>query len=97
MYTTYQKILTKSGGEGSRGAMQKNTRKKLGQTLVDMGILEEEDLITVYSMQLGYKKADNFILLDALAFQDILPSASLFAMVFAPPPEALSYCIISER
>ena len=46
-------------------AMQKNTRKKLGQTLIDMGIIEEEDLTTVYSMQLGYKRADNFILLDA--------------------------------
>ena len=46
-------------------AQQKNTHEKLGQTLMDLNFIEEEDLITVYSMQLGYKKADNFILLDA--------------------------------
>jgi len=46
-------------------AQQKNTHEKLGQTLIDLNIIEEDDLTTVYSMQLGYKKADNFILLDA--------------------------------
>ena len=44
---------------------QKNTHEKLGQTLMDMNFINEDDLMTVYSMQLGYKKADNFILLDA--------------------------------
>ncbi len=44
---------------------QKNTHEKLGQTLMDMNFIDEDDLMTVYSMQLGYKKADNFILLDA--------------------------------
>ena len=46
-------------------AQQKNTHEKLGQTLMDLNLIEEDDLMTVYSMQLGYKKADNFILLDA--------------------------------
>jgi len=46
-------------------AQQKNTHEKLGQTLIDLNLIEEDDLMTVYSMQLGYKKADNFILLDA--------------------------------
>ncbi len=44
---------------------QKNTHEKLGQTLMDMNFINEDDLMIVYSMQLGYKKADNFILLDA--------------------------------
>ena len=44
---------------------QKNTHEKLGQTLMDMNFIDEDDLMTVYSMHLGYKKADNFILLDA--------------------------------
>ena len=42
-------------------AQQKNTREKLGQTLVDMNIIEEEDLTEVYALQMGYKQADNFI------------------------------------
>jgi len=46
-------------------AQQKNTHEKLGQTLIDLNLIEEDDLMTVYSMQLGYKNADNFILLDA--------------------------------
>ncbi|GIT40986.1 MAG: hypothetical protein Ct9H300mP9_8360 [Candidatus Neomarinimicrobiota bacterium] len=46
-------------------AQQKNTHEKLGQTLMDLNLIKEDDLMTVYSMQLGYKKADNFILLDA--------------------------------
>tara|TARA_B100000029_G_scaffold153318_1_gene148531 strand:- start:1993 stop:3714 length:1722 start_codon:yes stop_codon:yes gene_type:complete len=46
-------------------AQQKNTREKLGQTLVDMNIIEEEDLTEVYALQMGYKQADNFILLEA--------------------------------
>lgn len=44
---------------------QKNTHEKLGQVLIDMGMVEEDDLITAYSMQLGYRKADNFLLLEA--------------------------------
>ncbi|SVA28553.1 uncharacterized protein METZ01_LOCUS81407 [marine metagenome] len=46
-------------------AQQKNTNEKLGQTLVDLNVIDEDDLVTVYSMQLGYKKADNFVLLEA--------------------------------
>ena len=46
-------------------AQQKNTHGKLGQVLMEMGIVEEDDLTTVYSMQLGYKKVDNFLLLEA--------------------------------
>ena len=46
-------------------AQQKNTNEKLGQTLMDLNVIDEDDLVTVYSMQLGYKKADNFILLEA--------------------------------
>jgi len=45
-------------------AQQKNTNEKLGQTLMDLNVIDEDDLVTVYSMQLGYKKADNFVLLD---------------------------------
>ena len=30
-----------------------------------MGLIEEDDFTTAYSQQLGYKKADNFILLEA--------------------------------
>ena len=46
-------------------AQQKNTREKLGQTLVDMNIIQEEDLTAVYALQMGFKQADNFILLEA--------------------------------
>ena len=46
-------------------AQQKNTNEKLGQTLMDLNVIDEDDLVTVYSMQLGYKKADNFVLLEA--------------------------------
>ena len=44
---------------------QKNTREKLGQTLIDMNVINEEDLTEVYALQMGFKKADNFILLEA--------------------------------
>ena len=46
-------------------AQQKTTNEKIGNTLVEMGLIEEDDFITAYSQQLGYKKADNFILLEA--------------------------------
>ena len=46
-------------------AQQKNTREKLGQTFIDMNVITEEDLTGVYALQMGFKKADNFILLDA--------------------------------
>ena len=46
-------------------AQQKNTHEKLGQTLVDMNIIQEEDLTAVYALQMGFKQADNFILLEA--------------------------------
>ena len=44
---------------------QKNTHEKLGQTLIDMNVINEEDLTGVYALQMGFKKADNFILLEA--------------------------------
>ncbi len=44
---------------------QKTTNEKLGTTLIEMGFIEEEDFTTAYGQQLGFKKADNFILLEA--------------------------------
>ena len=44
---------------------QKTTNEKIGATLIEMGFIEEDDFTTAYSQQLGYKKADNFILLEA--------------------------------
>ena len=46
-------------------AEQKQTNEKIGQTLVSAGVIDEDDFITVYSMQMGYRKADNFLLLEA--------------------------------
>ena len=46
-------------------AEQKKTNEKLGQVLISMGFIDEDDLITAYSMQMGYRKADNFLLLEA--------------------------------
>ena len=46
-------------------AQQKATSDKLGVTLIEMGLIEEDDFTTAYSQQLGYRKADNFILLEA--------------------------------
>jgi len=37
---------------------QKNTNEKLGLILIQNGVITEDDLVTVYSMQLGYKKAE---------------------------------------
>jgi type IV pilus assembly protein PilB len=46
-------------------AQQKTTSDKLGVTLIEMGLIEEDDFTSAYSQQLGYRKADNFILLEA--------------------------------
>ena len=46
-------------------AEQKQTNEKIGQVLVSMGTIVEDDFITAYSMQMGYRKADNFLLLEA--------------------------------
>jgi type IV pilus assembly protein PilB len=46
-------------------AEQKKTNEKLGQVLISMGYIDEDDFITAYSMQMGYRKADNFLLLEA--------------------------------
>ena len=46
-------------------AEQKQTNEKIGQVLVSMGSIVEDDFITAYSMQMGYRKADNFLLLEA--------------------------------
>jgi len=43
---------------------QKNTKEKLGLVLINNGVITEDDLVTVYSMQLGYKKADEEMLLN---------------------------------
>ena len=56
--------ITESGiNEGL--AQQKTTNEKLGNTLVEMGLIEEDDFVNAYGQQLGYKKADNFTLLEA--------------------------------
>lgn len=44
--------------------VQKKTKKKLGVVLVKNGFITEDDLVTVYSMQLGYRKADDEFLLN---------------------------------
>lgn len=44
---------------------QKTTNDKLGLTLMEMGFIDEDDFTNAYSQQLGYRKADNFILLEA--------------------------------
>ncbi len=46
-------------------AQQKTTNEKIGITLIEMGFIEEDDFTTAYSQQLGYRKADNFVLLEA--------------------------------
>ena len=46
-------------------AQQKSTNEKLGTTLIEMGFIEEDDFTTAFSLQLGYRKADNFVLLEA--------------------------------
>ena len=46
-------------------AEQKQTNEKIGQVLVSMGAIVEDDFIAAYSMQMGYRKADNFLLLEA--------------------------------
>ena len=60
----YNGKITDSGiNEGL--AQQKTTNEKLGTTLIEMGLIEEDDFVTAYGLQLGYKKADNFTLLEA--------------------------------
>ena len=44
--------------------VQKNTKNKLGVVLVKNGFITEDDLVTVYSMQLGYRKADDEFILN---------------------------------
>ena len=44
--------------------VQKKTKNKLGVVLVKNGFITEDDLVTVYSMQLGYQKADDEFLLN---------------------------------
>ena len=41
---------------------QKNTKEKLGLVLIHNDIISEDDLVTVYSMQLGYQKAEKDML-----------------------------------
>ena len=53
------------GGVNEALAQQRTTNDKIGTTLIEMGLIEEDDFTTAYSQQLGCKKADNFILLEA--------------------------------
>ena len=53
------------GGVNEALVQQKTTNDKIGVTLIDMGMIEEDDFANAYSQQLGYRKADNFILLEA--------------------------------
>jgi type IV pilus assembly protein PilB len=53
------------GGVNEALAQQKITNDKIGVTLIELGMIEEDDFATAYSQQLGYRKADNFILLEA--------------------------------
>ena len=46
-------------------AQQKTTNDKIGTTLIEMGFIEEDDFTSAYAEQLGYRKAENFILLEA--------------------------------
>ncbi|MFL3006156.1 MAG: GspE/PulE family protein [Candidatus Neomarinimicrobiota bacterium] len=46
-------------------AEQKVTNGKIGTTLIEMGYIEEDDFTSAYADQLGYRKADNFMLLEA--------------------------------
>ena len=46
-------------------AEQKKSNEKIGQILISMGVIDEDDFITAFSMQMGYRKADNFLLLEA--------------------------------
>lgn len=46
-------------------AQQKSTNEKIGITLIGMGLIEEDDFANAFAQQLGYRKADNFILLEA--------------------------------
>jgi len=46
-------------------ADQKKSNEKIGQVLISMGAIDEDDFITAFSMQMGYRKADNFLLLEA--------------------------------
>ena len=43
---------------------QKSTKNKLGVILVKNGTIQEDDLVHVYSMQLGYQKANDELLLN---------------------------------
>ena len=63
-------ILIKNGKTTESGvndalAEQKVTNGKIGSTLIEMGYIEEDDFISAYADQLGYRKADNFMLLEA--------------------------------
>ena len=46
-------------------AEQKKSNEKIGQVLISMGVIDEDDFITAFSIQMGYPKADNFLLLEA--------------------------------
>ena len=63
-------ILIKNGKATESGvndalAEQKVTNGKIGTTLIEMGYIEEDDFTSAYADQLGYRKADNFMLLEA--------------------------------
>ena len=47
--------ITESGvNEGL--AHQKTNNQKIGLTLIEMGLIDEDDFVTAFGQQLGYKK-----------------------------------------
>ena len=46
-------------------AEQKVRKEKLGTVLLDQGLITEEDIVKVYSMQLGYEPASDEALFSA--------------------------------
>ena len=60
-----QKGKATESGINEALAQQKTTNDKIGVTLIEMGFIEEEDFTSAFAEQLGYRKADNFILLEA--------------------------------
>ena len=59
--------------------------------MISAGVLDEDDVITAFSMQMGYRKADNFLLLEAdqdavgLIPEDFARSNSVFLSAFLSP------------
>ena len=92
-------ILIKNGKATESGvndalAEQKVTNGKIGTTLIEMGYIEEDDFTSAYADQLGYRTADNFMLLEA----DILVSLgfSCFIEFELTSVPSVSFCLTSD-